>query len=108
MMTDKTKLESSSKFLSLVLRHAPDTAVDLALTPLAPPRYLYHGTASRFVDAISTGGLRAQSRNHVHLSSDRDTAVAVGTRHGKPVVLVVDAGAMHAGGHVFYLSENAV
>ncbi|MEO7497655.1 MAG: RNA 2'-phosphotransferase [Massilia sp.] len=83
-------------------------AVDLALTPVAPPEFLYHGTASRFLASIVTTGLRPGSRNHVHLSLQTETAVNVATRHGKPVVLTVLAGAMHAAGHLFYLSENKV
>ncbi|AQR69737.1 RNA 2'-phosphotransferase [Janthinobacterium sp. LM6] len=83
-------------------------AVDIALPPATPPAMLYHGTASRFVEAIRAGGLLPGSRNHVHLSSSRETAVAVGGRHGKPVVLTVDAAAMQAQGHVFYVSANGV
>lgn len=83
-------------------------AVDIALPPATPPAMLYHGTASRFVDAIRAGGLLAGSRNHVHLSSNHETAVAVGARHGKPVVLTVDAAAMQAQGHAFYVSDNGV
>ncbi|WP_338678826.1 RNA 2'-phosphotransferase [Janthinobacterium sp. TB1-E2] len=84
------------------------SAVDIGLLPSTPPAMLFHGTASRFVDAIRDGGLLAGSRNHVHLSSNRETAVAVGARHGKPVVLTVDAAAMLAQGHVFYVSDNGV
>ncbi|MBW3499739.1 RNA 2'-phosphotransferase [Janthinobacterium sp. NKUCC08_JDC] len=83
-------------------------AVDIALPASTPPAMLFHGTASRFVDAIRAGGLLAGSRNHVHLSSNRETAVAVGARHGKPVVLTVDAAAMQAQGYVFYVSDNGV
>ncbi|MED5612967.1 RNA 2'-phosphotransferase [Janthinobacterium sp. P210005] len=83
-------------------------AVDIGLPPATPPAMLYHGTASRFVEAIRAGGLLPGSRNHVHLSSSRETAVAVGARHGKPVVLTVDAAAMQAQGHVFYVSDNGV
>lgn len=83
-------------------------AVDIGLPPSTPPAVLYHGTASRFVDAIRAGGLLPGSRNHVHLSSNRETAVAVGARHGRPVVLTVDAAAMRAQGHVFYVSGNGV
>ena len=83
-------------------------AVDIALPPATPPATLYHGTASRFVEAIRAAGLLPGSRNHVHLSSSRETAVAVGTRHGKPVVLTVDAASMQAQGHVFYVSDNGV
>ena len=83
-------------------------AVDLALPPATPPAMLYHGTASRFVEAIRAAGLLPGSRNHVHLSVNRETAVAVGARHGKPVVLTVDAAAMQAHGHAFYVSANGV
>lgn len=31
-----------------------------------------------------------------------------GSRHGKPVVLTIDSGAMYRDGHLFYLSENNV
>ena len=82
--------------------------VDLALAQQAPPDRLYHGTATRFVESIRQQGLIPGSRQHVHLSADRDTATTVGSRHGKPVVLDVDARAMHADGIVFYRSENGV
>ena len=82
--------------------------VDIALPPAIPPAVLYHGTASRFVESIREQGLRAGSRNHVHLSATEDTAVNVGSRHGKPVVLAVDTAAMRAQGHVFYLAANGV
>src|SRR2546421_723555 len=55
--------------------------VDLDLPPTMPPEHLFHGTATRFLDPIRTEGLRAQSRQHVHLSPDEETAVKVGTRH---------------------------
>jgi putative RNA 2'-phosphotransferase len=44
----------------------------------------------------------------VHLSADRDTAVRVGQRHGKPVVLSVDAARMAADGFSFFVSANGV
>jgi putative RNA 2'-phosphotransferase len=82
--------------------------VDLGLAPVAPPDHLYHGTATRFLDSIMSTGLHSRSRQHVHLSGDRETAVKVGQRHGKPVVLLVAAGAMATAGHLFYLSANQV
>lgn len=74
----------------------------------APPPVLYHGTATRFLDAILREGLRPGARHHVHLSADEETARKVGSRHGKPVVLRVDAAAMQAQGLRFYLSGNGV
>ncbi len=82
--------------------------VDLGLKPRQPLDCLFHGTAARFIDSILQRGLHAQSRQHVHLSSDKTTANDVGRRHGKPVVLVVDAPAMAEAGHEFYVSDNGV
>lgn len=82
--------------------------IELGLQPVAPPVRLYHGTATRFVDAIRREGLDKRSRQHVHLSADADTATHVGARHGRPVVLIVHAGAMAAAGHAFFRSENGV
>lgn len=83
-------------------------AVDLGLAPAAPPAYLYHGTVARSLDAIRAEGLRPMSRHDVHLSPDRETATRVGARRGRPVVLSVDAGAMHRAGHEFRVSANGV
>ena len=82
--------------------------VSMRLAPHTPPDVLYHGTATRFLDSIMRQGLQAGERHHVHLSADRETAVKVGQRHGKPVVLRVDAAAMHQAGWAFYLSDNQV
>ena len=83
-------------------------SVDVELKEAEPPKYLYHGTASRFLPAIQAEGIRKMSRQYVHLSKDRKTAIAVGRRHGTPVVLTVNAAAMVRDGAVFYLSENGV
>ena len=82
--------------------------VDLELKEQIPPEVLYHGTAERFLSSIMGKGLLPMSRQYVHLSSDEETAVKVGKRHGKPVVLKVQAGEMHRQGYQFYLSENHV
>lgn len=83
-------------------------AVDLGLAPAQPPTTLYHGTGAGSVDAILREGLNAMGRHHVHLSVDVPTARRVGARHGRPVVLAVDAAAMHADGHQFFVSANGV
>ncbi|MEU2267293.1 RNA 2'-phosphotransferase [Streptomyces olindensis] len=82
--------------------------VDLGLPPATPPSRLYHGTVARTLDAIRAEGLRPMNRHAVHLSSDRETATRVGARRSRPVVLVVDAAAMHRDGHVFHVSANGV
>ncbi|WP_369170602.1 RNA 2'-phosphotransferase [Streptomyces sp. R28] len=82
--------------------------VDLGLPPATPPPYLYHGTVADSLDAIRAEGLRPMNRHDVHLSPDRETATRVGARRGRPLVLSVDAGAMHHDGHVFHVSANGV
>ena len=44
----------------------------------------------------------------MHLSSDMDTAKAVGERHGKLAMIVVDAEQMYKDGYKFYISANNV
>jgi putative RNA 2'-phosphotransferase len=82
--------------------------VDLGLLPVRPPKVLYHGTATRFARSIEQQGLRPMSRQYVHLSEDPSVAVAVGSRHGAPVVYEVDAQRMYEAGHDFFCSENGV
>jgi putative RNA 2'-phosphotransferase len=82
--------------------------VDLQLEPVAPPPELFHGTGEGSVAAILEHGLERRGRHHVHLSPDERTATRVGARHGRPVVLRVDAAAMAADGHVFLRSGNGV
>ena len=84
------------------------TEVELQFEPAEPPAELYHGTAERNLAAILRDGLLKMARHHVHLSPDTQTATKVGSRHGKPVILVVDATKMRAGGHTFYRSANGV
>ena len=84
------------------------TAVDLGYEPAEPPDVLFHGTASRFLPAIRETGLLRMERHHVHLSKDEATARAVGGRRGKPVILSVNARAMRAAGHVFFVTPNEV
>ena len=78
--------------------------IDLGLEPIAPPEHLYHGTATRFLEAIRQKGLLRGRRDYVHLSPARK----VGARHGEPVVLVVKAGEMQAAGFAFYRAANGV
>lgn len=84
------------------------TDVDLNLSPTKPPAELFHGTVPQFLASIQKEGLDKRSRNHVHLSVDRETATRVGTRRGKPVILTIASAAMHAAGHDFFLSANGV
>jgi putative RNA 2'-phosphotransferase len=82
--------------------------VDLQYQPQAPPEVLYHGTATRFVEAIRKDGLKSMARHDVHLSAETKTTLQVGGRHGKPVLLTIRAGDMHRAGRVFRCAANGV
>jgi putative RNA 2'-phosphotransferase len=82
--------------------------IDLQLNPATPPEILYHGTVTEFLESILQQGLQKQNRHHVHLSEHIETAKAVGSGRGKPVILIVNAKAMTDAGFVFYRSENNV
>lgn len=82
--------------------------VDVELEKQEPPKYLYHGTGEKYRKDIDEQGLIPKSRLYVHLSADIDTAIKVGSRHGKPVVYRVWSGWMQKEGFDFYKSVNGV
>lgn len=82
--------------------------VNVNLEMMKPPKFLYHGTADRFLKSIMEEGLKPMNRLYVHLSIDIETAIKVGKRHGNPVVLKVHSNQMYEEGCIFYLSKNGV
>ena len=96
---DKTKIRASQ---------GHSVKIDLDYSPKQPPGFLYHGTVPKFMEAIRENGLLKMSRHHVHLSHERDTAIKVGSRRGKAIILTVRSGTMHADGMVFFQSQNGV
>lgn len=105
---DKKRYSYSENGTKIRANQGHSFKVDLGLKNQEPPKVLYHGTGEKYLESILRQGLKSKSRNHVHLSKDIETAVKVGKRHGKPVVLKVDAGRMYTDGYEFYLSENGV
>lgn len=96
---DKTKIRASQG-------HSISVELDLAETE--PSDYLYHGTVGKFLENIRKEGLQKMSRQHVHLSKDKETAIKVGSRRGISQILTIRSGEMYKDGFKFYLSENNV
>lgn len=96
---DKTRIRANQG-------HSID--INLALISQQPPEFLYHGTAQSNIDSILEKGIEKRSRQHVHLSQDKETANKVGMRHGKPIILTINTQKMSEDGFEFYLSENNV
>ncbi len=82
--------------------------VDVELPVTEPPEILWHGTGQKYVESIDRTGLIPKGRLYVHLSGDWETAVKVGSRHGKPMVYQVDSGQMAKDGYLFFRSVNGV
>ena len=96
---DKTKIRASQ---------GHSISVELDLEEAEPSEFLYHGTVEKFLENIKKEGLQKMSRQHVHLSKDRETAIKVGGRRGVPQILTIKSGQMFKDGFKFYLSENKV
>jgi putative RNA 2'-phosphotransferase len=105
---DKQRFAFSPDQAKIRASQGHSRAVDLELEPVAPPERLFHGTVARFLATIQAQGLLPQGRQYVHLSPDEATALKVGQRRGKPIVLIIAAGQMHATGFQFYRSANGV
>ena len=105
---DKQRFALSTDGTKIRANQGHSIQIELALAPQQPPEFLFHGTATRFLDSIRRDGLKPMTRQHVHLSLDQATATKVAQRHGKPVILKVKAGEMWRAGREFFLSENGV
>ncbi|MGD9367576.1 MAG: RNA 2'-phosphotransferase [Desulfobacteraceae bacterium] len=105
---DKKRFAFSEDRESIRASQGHSISIDLGLPPTLPPSLLYHGTSARNLKSIRNHGLLRGQRHHVHLSPDENTAIRVGSRHGKPVVLRIEAERMTQSGFTFYVSENGV
>ncbi len=84
----------------------PDVKIEMLKAE--PPEFLFHGTAIRFLPLIEKEGLKPMGRQFVHISSDYETAVNVGKRHGSPAVLIIKARDMSSDGYEFFISDNGI
>lgn len=105
---DKQRFSFSQDQSKIRANQGHSIEVDLSLKPQTPPEYLFHGTATRFIKSISQQGLLKKSRQYVHLSANKSTAISVGQRYGTPVLLKIRAKKMQEIGYSFFLSDNGV
>jgi len=105
---EKTRFTLSDDESKIRANYGHSIAVNLDLTPTAPPNELYHGTAETALPSIRSEGLHPQSRQYVHLSPTPEEAESVGRRHGTPVVLTIEAPALSEAGFTLYRSTETV
>lgn len=74
-----------------------------------PPKELYHGTSEENAQKIlESGFIKGMSRVQVHLSINKENALKIGKRHGKPCIFVIDTELMRKNGFEFYESGDGV
>lgn len=105
---DKQRFTINEEGTQIRAKQGHSVSVDLGYQPAEPPEFLCHGTPERFVPLIQAGGIKKMQRHHVHMHPDQSLAKEVGSRRGKPVLLVIRAAEMHRAGHEFFVTENEV
>jgi putative RNA 2'-phosphotransferase len=105
---EKKRFEFSEDGQRIRASQGHSIEIDLKYAPQTPPEFLYHGTATRFLDGIFKEGLKKMDRHDVHLSAETKVTLQVGGRHGKPALLTIRAGEMHRDGFTFRCSTNGV
>ncbi|WP_103068224.1 RNA 2'-phosphotransferase [Aquimarina sediminis] len=105
---DKKRYVFNENLTKIRASQGHSIAINLEYQPKEPPQFLYHGTVAKFMDAIREKGLLRMSRHQVHLSHERETAIKVGSRRGKPIILTVRSGEMYEKGVEFFQSDNGV
>ena len=105
---NKQRFEYSPDKRKIRARQGHSIPVDVELKEATPPDILYHGTATKFLESIYKNGILPGTRLYVHLSPDEETAINVGSRHGKPFVIKIDCQKMLDDDCKFFLSNNGV
>jgi len=105
---NKKRFEYDEGGSKIRARQGHSIDIEHGYEPAVPPNHLYHGTAQHLLGVLYKEGLKRMRRHHVHLSEDLETAVKVGQRHGKPVVITIAAKAMYDDGIKFYHTDNNV
>lgn len=105
--SEKKRHEVKEEKIRALYGHS--TPMKIIKTEAVPPKTLYHGTASRFVESIEKNGLSPMSRQYVHLSEDIETAKSVGKRKDNhPIILVINTEKARAAGVRFYFGNEKV
>lgn len=82
--------------------------IDINYTPEIPPDILFHGTSKNSVEKILEDGIKSMRRNFVHLANKKIIAFQNGSRHGKSVILHIDAQKMSKDGFEIYKASNII
>jgi len=105
---DKQRFSICERGLKIRANQGHSISVNLDLKNSVPPVALYHGTSEKNLGLIMSQGLQKMQRHHVHLTESKVTAISVGERYGKPVLLSIDTKRMYEDKVKFFKSDNNV
>ena len=84
-------------------RYGHSFPIDLGLSPIDPPEFLYYATVPARASVITSGGLNPSDRQYVHLSLSEDIAAQVARNQTDfPVVFRIKAQEATESGIDFY------
>lgn len=107
--SDKKRFQISDDGLNIrAIQGHSNVKIQRKFTEKSPPEFLYHGTATRFLESIKKHGLVPKDRQYVHLTEDKQIAESVGTRYGKIKILKIHTSKMYNEGFKFFLTENGI
>jgi putative RNA 2'-phosphotransferase len=102
----KKRFEMIDGRVRAVFGHSTGTP-QIIYPSVQPPEVLYHGTVRRFARQILLEGLKPQTRQYVHLTTNREEAERVGRRHGRDfVLLTIRALDAHGSGVTFFQADD--
>lgn len=105
--SEKQRFEIYDGRIRAFYGHSVATKMEKELS--VPPALLYHGTTPSAAQSILAEGLKPMSRQYVHLSADKETALLVARRRtNRPVILHVHAQQAYQHGIPFYLGNDMV
>ncbi len=105
---DKKRWEIDETANRIRATHGHSFPLVLADNSQIPPETLYHGTSVRFVPQIAVKGLLPMERTFVYLSETIPTAITVGKRYGKPLIIEINTGKLVKEGWTFYKTSDNV
>jgi len=105
---DKVRWEFSPNKDQIRATHGHSISVILDDKFQIPPSILYHGTATKNIESIIGNGILNMQRQFVHLSENQSLATEISKRHGKPIIIDVDAEEISNQGQYFYKTSDNV
>jgi len=99
--------DNDSLFIRAV--HGHTISVNFEMNIVENPGTVFHGTKVRFLENILAQGLNRGERNHVHMSTNVNTAIQVANRHkGETAILIIDGTALVNSGSKIYLTASEI